>query len=259
MFKKAVLFLTLLMFGALTRASDYDTAKSMCKSFSGKTIVTEVPAGVTIGLKNLYQGAKTALTLQGFGSSPEVKDLLGSPGYYKALKECFGDFDENRVAWDSFTLLIILSDATGQSFAYVGSTVLSAGVVAKSIQFVKYGFSLLRATPYLVANPQIANGIALVGKAISTGYIAKVGYDTFNDTLRPEIKTKKQILEKDIPNLQAANDEVLNLLLSEIQMEKKKPLKLRDNAKIEKLTDLYNTRKDHHNENIQRLKELATN
>lgn len=273
MFTKTLIFIFLFTFGALAGASDYSNTLSMCRAFSNKNIESELPKGqvtydktleqskiyngVTIGFKNLYQGAKTALTLEGFGTSPETKQLLGSEGFYRALKECFGDFDENRYAWDSFTLLIILSDAAGQSFAYVGSTVVSIGAMNKAIQFVKYGFKIVSATPYLAAHPEIVSQISLAGKAISIGYVLKVGHDAINDTLHPEIKTKKNIHEKEIPKLQSANDDLLNVLAVEIQNETIKPPKLRDQTKINKLTKIYNARKQNHENNVQKLRDLA--
>jgi hypothetical protein len=273
MYTKAIIFISLLMFGALSRASDYDTTLSMCQAYSTKDIQNELPDEkvsyeVTlehsriyqtgaIGFKNLYQGAKTALTLEGFGSSPAVKDLIGSEGYFRAMKECFGGFDENRYAWDSFTLLIILSDAAGQSLAYVGSTVISIGVVSKGIRIVKYGFELLSKTPYLATHPAIIKQLSLAGNVVTSGYLLKTGYDMFNNIVHPDIQTKKNILEKQIPELDKDSDDLLKLIAEEIQKEQSKPKNLRDNARIEKLSKTYDQRKRDHIDNMLKLKNVA--
>ncbi len=270
---KMILVLGILVLATVGEASEYSDTLSMCRAFSDNNNASpltrsditysmslqssKVFKGASIGFKNIYQGAKTALTLDGFGVSPETKELLSSEGYFQALKDCFGDFTTNRYAWDSFTLMIILSDAAGQSLAYVGSAVFSIGAVNKTLQVIKYGFKLLSATPYLAAHPAITSKIFLAGKVGTVGYVLKTQYDSFNNIAHPENQINKDILEKQIPELQTENEELLAELEREIQKEKSTPVQFRNMRKIQKLTNLYKARKEKHLENMQKLRDIT--
>lgn len=184
------------------------TASELCHAYTASEELSKVLTTLEVVGKNIYRGAKTALTLDGFGTSQEIKELITSDEYYESLTKCFGSFSENRLKWDSLTLLLILSDAAGQDLAYVGTYTIAGKLFGLFSNLSKLS-KLRYVGTYFSANPQALRWIARIGSAFIAGMTLKAGIDTYSksqqmiDSNTMKIERQTDIKTRALPNLNA--------------------------------------------------------
>lgn len=219
-----------LAWGSMTDAESalrYQKASNLCRAYTSTGLGTRVLTTLQTTGQNLYQGAKTAVSLQGFGLSTATKELIESDEYFQALRECFGSYSDHRLKWDSLTLMLIVSDATGQSLTYVGSYLAATRVL-------RLAFSVLRFA-----------GLGRATGALSLGVAGKISYDAYRaqrELLDPEFAeqvSKDEIRSQKIPELDQSYRELLGDISRALKAEQTKPLELRDAGKMAKLQELH--------------------
>ncbi|MGZ4162064.1 MAG: hypothetical protein ACXVNF_14885 [Neobacillus sp.] len=224
---------------------EYEKAYQLCQEFSSSNVLTQAMTAVEIAAKNFYQGGKTAVTVSNFELSSETKNLISSSAYQKALTNCFGSFSKNRAKWDSFTLLIIVSDAAGQSL----TAVALPGVTVKVLKLVS-SINILSKLPmigkYLRQNPSAISYIEKSAKTLLLVGTLKWGYDiadssaTFLSPKYAKSKRSKEIKNEKLPQFENDFGQVFSDLKDAIEKEKQKsPQTEKTKARIAKLEKRY--------------------
>lgn len=227
-------------------AKHYQVASGLCRAYTQDQPLKKVLTTLEVTSKNIYQGAKTVVTQQNFGLSQDTKSLISSSEYHKALTECFGSFSENRVKWDSFTLMLILSDAAGQAVTYYGLYKVSTGAfkLLRLFSNLRNLSKLKVLQSYLVSNPTMFKYLTKAATVLIAAGTLKVFYDAYNgyrSTFDSKYKSEQRNSEIEIA-IRTLDDDykpLLNDIALDIANEKKKPKSGQDKNKISSLTKEY--------------------
>lgn len=245
-----ILFLLTLCFQVKAESIDsmnsfkMNRIEKMCSSFSRelgmpqsdsikwKKLADQAFSSTKIAAEFSYEGLKNSILLENIGLSLKTKDIIDSPEYDEALTNCFGEKNKNAKKWRAFTLLIILSDVTGQTIGYVGTYWILPSKIFKGLDLLIKSSRLANAHNMVKALTFLKKAIPIASTAL-TGYIAIKTFnvssleDRFTETSR---KNKEDIHE--------ISSEFLEKIGQEIKSEFLK--KDRDDKKIKMLVELYN-------------------
>lgn len=237
----------------------YRKASQLCRVYSHSGALKKVLTTFEITGSNAYQGVKTALLPKDLSLSPSTRLFINSDGYYQALTECFGSFSSNRLKWDSFTLMIILSDAAGQAVTYYGQFKI-IGKLMDYLRFLSH-FSnpknLQVANAYLAKNPQVLKIISRTASLLLGLGTLKLGYDGYQSyrQLFDADFQKEQLQTKEVEalvQLDADYESLLREIRLKIQVEKEKPKSQQDPRRMAELREFYNSTVQEYREHRQK-------
>jgi hypothetical protein len=233
----------------LEASVEYHQIIALCRAYTSSSELSQLLNVSENLMKKTYAGFQSTFNSNEFGASDSLQKLFSSQGYYDAMTECFGPYEQHRWTWDGFAAIFLMSESFGKAIGYIGIFYGLPKLFYSSLTTIG---KLSTVKNYLKAYPKVVSAfkIAMVSYfTISTGVDAYETYDSMQDFTDPQ-HARESIRKQMIGERDDDSKQLIARIDARIEDLKKQP---EDSTTGAKITRLHQVR-----ENILRAHEEKT-